>query len=167
MNEQLSNQDKIRGDIALYLSLIILLATAAAIVTLSNIAVRQLRASGDIVASEKAIYAADSGTEALFYCLKNNTSPLPDDIPACEMDAVYDLGDPASANWPEDGRTIEYPDGSESVFDGRYLATESAGELQLCSKVQGSYGSVFRFISSLWEGLSDRRCEDEVSVFSS
>ena len=58
---------KERGDIALYISLIILLSTTAMLLTLSATTIRQLRATRDISTSERALYTAETGVEALLY----------------------------------------------------------------------------------------------------
>ncbi|MDP3997559.1 MAG: hypothetical protein Q8P73_03605 [bacterium] len=63
----MNHSHKSQGDISVYIALMMLLIIASSVIILNGILSRQIKLTQDIVASERAYYAANSGLEEIFY----------------------------------------------------------------------------------------------------
>lgn len=108
-----------QGAIAIYIVLLVLLMVTSAAVILSGVLSRQLRTSLDVVATERAFYAANSGIEEGFARLLQGSDG---------DDTLVISGQ------------VEYEDG-EASFDGRARLTGEATDLQrsACIESQGNF----------------------------
>ncbi|MBI3256042.1 MAG: hypothetical protein HYZ63_03670 [Candidatus Andersenbacteria bacterium] len=115
-----------RGDIAVYVALIVITVLLSGALLLSGILSRQARFASNIVHNERAFYAADSGVEATLYELKNN----------------IDLGD---ASVSRVSGEIEYS-GQKASFTGSGNLTVSADQARTlaCVSSSGSFASESR-----------------------
>jgi hypothetical protein len=105
-----------RGDISIYLALTIITIMISSALLLSVILITQLRSTEDIVESERAFYAANSGLERAFYELSLFATPGP--IPLNE--------------------TLSYGDNiPQAAFDGQ--AGYAADGITPCVAVSGGY----------------------------
>ncbi len=66
-----------RGDIAIYMALLIMSIMVSSAILFSSILVRQFQATEDAVASERAFYSANAGIEQGLYHLSTFTNPEP------------------------------------------------------------------------------------------
>lgn len=81
-----------RGDVTIYISLLLLLIVTTGTMVMSGLLSRQPRISRDTITSEQAFYAANSGVEhALYeYRLKGQEIPLSGEIQYGSRAAKYD-----------------------------------------------------------------------------
>lgn len=64
-----------RGDISVYMALLIMLLMLSSALVLSLILARQIRATEDVVETERSFYAANSGLEHTLYVLTKGIDP--------------------------------------------------------------------------------------------
>lgn len=118
--------DHERGAISIFIVLLILLTVTSAALILSSLLSRQLRTSLDVVATERAFYAANSGMEEGFARLSNSGE---DEV--IELEGV-----------------IRYEDG-EAAYAGQAQLTSDTSGLQrsACITSQGEFRGRERRIS--------------------
>lgn len=93
-----------RGDIAIYMALIIVTILVSSALLLSFVLVRQIRETSDALASERAFFAANSGIEQ----------------------ALSELDDFANPFTGELAGVIEYDNGQQAAYEARGLLQGSA-----------------------------------------
>jgi Tfp pilus assembly protein PilX len=64
-----------RGALAIFIALLVLLIITSSAVVVSRILSRQIRLGQNVIASERAFYAADAGLEQALYELIKNNNP--------------------------------------------------------------------------------------------
>lgn len=107
-----------RGDIAIYTALMVLTIILSSALVMSLVLARQLRQTGDVIASEQAFYAANSGLEHGLYILAK------DPVLAFSSDPV------TVVPRPEENLTFRY--------EGSAVYREERDD-RLCVKVTGLF----------------------------
>lgn len=64
-----------KGDVSVFISLLIAFVITASMIILGTILARQIRASRNVISTERAFYAADTGLERALYELIKNANP--------------------------------------------------------------------------------------------
>ncbi len=83
-------QGHARGDVAIYMAMLMLIVITSSAMILSNLLAQQHRFSEEIVASERAFYAANSGVEhALYLLVQTNQAGGGQDPIAIEGEVPY------------------------------------------------------------------------------
>lgn len=134
-----------RGDIALYLSLFLLMVITTAVIALNGILSSQIRSTNDIISSERALYAADTGLEQAFYRVQHQNA----------TDALTDVDE-----------TVDYPGGEQVHYRGRYYGRQVEGVNTACVKLYGEYRGVQRILATLGGLAGDPICEEQVMQYS-
>lgn len=102
------------GDIAIYISLIMLMIFLTGGIVLSLVLSRQMRSVTNILSSERAFYAAGSASEQMFYRMAN-------------LPQLYFQGNPVALSG-----TIDYS-GDLAGFSIDGLADQDTGAVSYCS----------------------------------
>ncbi len=71
------NSKKNRGDVAIYIVLLVMTIMLAGAVVMSGLLARQFRLGRSIVVNERSFYAANSGLEHILFELSKKTPPVP------------------------------------------------------------------------------------------
>lgn len=123
-----------RGDIAVYIALMVVTVLLSGALIFSSILARQARFAANIVHNERAFYAADSGVEAALYDLK----------------AKIDLGDTTKSRVTGE---VSYKD-AKAKFEALGGLSTSADQLRTlaCVTSSGSFGSETRQLVTGPEG---------------
>lgn len=87
-----------RGDVAIYVAMLMLIVVTSSALLLSGLLSQQLRFSQEVVSSERAFYAANSGVEHALYLLAQanqagnslETVEIEGEVPYEEETAVYE-----------------------------------------------------------------------------
>lgn len=110
-----------RGDISIYVALIMVTILLSGALLFSGVLARQARFSTNVVKNERAFYAADSGIEATLYDLKQK----------------FDLGDTSVSSVSGE---IEYSD-QDATFSGEGNLFTSTDQLttQACVSSTGKF----------------------------
>src|SRR5688572_21676640 len=109
-------QRRQRGDVAIYMALLIMSIMVSSAILFSSILARQFRATEDAVASERAFYSANSGIEQGLYHLSTFTSAEPTSF----------------------SESLEYP--TENAFSSYVvLAQYAADGITPCVQASGGY----------------------------
>lgn len=98
-----------QGAVAVYITLLMLIMITSSAIVLSSVFSEQLRASREIISSERAFYAANSGVEEglyqLVYSYGNENIEFEGEVPYnSEQAATYDVQ--ADLILSEDGTTL-------------------------------------------------------------
>src|SRR3989344_6516787 len=117
---------KDRGDISIYIAILMVTVLLSGALVFSSILSRQARMASNIVNNERAFYAAGSGIEATLYDLKNK----------------IDLGDTSVSNVQSD---ISYDTG-KATFRAKGVLSTSADQVRTlaCVASSGSFASESR-----------------------
>jgi Tfp pilus assembly protein PilX len=83
-----------RGDIALYVTLVVVSIVTSAAVIMSGILSQQIRLSRTVIDTERAFYAANSGLEHALYLLARKNTPTQAGAPLTG-ELLYDGDTPA------------------------------------------------------------------------
>lgn len=113
------NSKKNRGDVAIYIALLVMTIMLAGAVVMSGLLTRQFRLGRSIVADQRTFYAAYSGLEHIFFELNKNNPPKDTDITISPIDISY-----------SDGTTATYQSHGQVLTSGAVCAYSSSGEHQ-------------------------------------
>lgn len=127
--------EMMRGDIAIYIALVILIIITSSVIILSGILSLQPRATRAVTNSERALYAANTGLEhALFLLTKSELDP--NDVEGIVGTVAYDESD------------------AEYTIEGAAIIVRTDTR-ELCISVIGSYQDETR---RLFTGPSSTEC---------
>lgn len=134
-----TNQQKNRGDVALYVALVVMTIMLAGAVVMSGLLARQIKLGRSVVTTERAFYGAYSGLEqALYEFVANN-----------KTEAI--------------SGTINYTNSDSSPGDEVTYCSSALKEAdQLCAYSSGELGSDQRRVTLLGPGcpeVAGVRCE--------
>lgn len=113
------NHSRQRGDVSVYLALMMVLIMVSAVLVLNAVLTKQIRLTHDVVATERALYAANSGLEEIFYAL------------AVQKQSSYEITTPVS---------IPY-DTAAAFYTGTGTLLQNG---EVCAAATGTYGAETR-----------------------
>lgn len=112
-----------RGDIAIYVALLVMTITLAGAVVLSGLLARQIRLGRSVVINERSFYAANSGLEHILYELNRKPQTKEAKVVPNPIPIEYD-SDGTTATYTSQGKVLGPPnDGaicaySDSTYQG-------------------------------------------------
>ncbi len=124
-----------RGDVSIYIALLMVTAMLSIALILQLIISRQFRSTVNVLSSERALYAANSGLERMLARLPYDTSAfsgeiisLTDEVPYDDNSAVYDVWGKFITDSTEGSVQGEYCVYAVGIYQGstRYLSTGSS-----------------------------------------
>lgn len=129
---------KDRGDISIYIAILMVTVLLSGALVFSSILSRQARFASNIVHNERAFYAADSGIEATLYDLKNKIDSGDESVSKVESEIPY---------------------GNEKatfVSEGVLSTSADQNRTQACVKSRGTFGRESRDLITGPEGCEIR-----------
>lgn len=121
----LTNQGKQRGDIAIYTALIVVTIMLSGALAMSTILSRQIPATAELLNTERAFYAVQSGREAAFFVV-------------AKQHVFTDFGYSFPVN-----EVLKYSAGDEATYASVGDLTALRGP-RLCGTIEGVYGQLKR-----------------------
>lgn len=109
------NFKKNRGDVAIYIALLVMTIMLAGAVVMSGLLARQIRLGRSVIVGERSFYAANSGLEHIFFELNKNNPPKDTDITTSPIDLSY-----------SDGTTAAYQSHGQVLTSGAVCAYSSS-----------------------------------------
>jgi len=129
MNKPLPKRTAERGDVSLFIAILVITIVTSSTIVLASLLARQTHLNQDIVASERALSAANSGMEQAFYArLKSGHDAL-------GPTAIHD--------------SVTYSDGSTATYTADGYARPGTSGDELCAHSLGEYGGNQRRLESV------------------
>lgn len=133
INTRTSNPE--RGDIAVYIALLLSGIMLSFVLLMSFVLSRQLRLTEDVVWSERALYAADTGLEHSLYIISKQ---LGREVEVNGGEISFSLFGGGESSTPYQGLEYEGETGGVTVAD--YEGQAAADEAGIvCALIEGSY----------------------------